>query len=812
MNSTIGVRLRPIKLGFLVDPSDGKAILEAIEISSFLWGGTYNPIIPVSLRIPRIWKHDARMSDGKANARALTQGYVNVFDPDFFVPIGKCSVKHLGLDSVRVITKDDIFSIAMKRDTTDFSIGLPEVLRYLVRQEFKFVRFQPLDVLFLRFEQGAELFLASIFGTLQDELMQLIVANYKEPLRARIQDVNIDDYPQLLAPSNLFLRRFTSLYLNAHPHCGWHSRAAILLMDAKSTHDILDYWNLRAMGLRVLPVPIQTATYPRTIQFAMEFIRGNFSSNGSHPAITYETRVICGRSVTRAQLENFSCALRESDGAKETLNKFVIQPWYPRMWDEWARDRDGVGGCRLEAGSEEFDFIGAQDRLRVKTVDPPFAERYGGTTKPRYANAIEIRAFGSDELRAEVIPPATGWEMVNAIGGLDDENWRFSDRELVYFPSYTQQGFVMSIPRASDVFSAWMKSNDWDVKLSTPGQIATQIVKRLGGVREVGILSNPSVLDLLQEMGGGKSVTQEQFFAQLAKSSGRRGIFGSVKWVAKSLLESGMVKLGVVVQCPICQQRTWYAANDIEFTLQCHKCTERFRLPVESPNDIQWAYHAFGPFNLPNKAFGVYAVLLTLRFFEQNSHFRAMTPMMSFLAAKHGRQIEVDLGLLIRELKQGMETTRLVFAECKSSREIEKRDIEKMKWLAEKFPGSILTFAVMRPELTKKEVVLLRRLAARGRRLWKADLPYNPVLILTSTELQADSRFPHCWRNRNEQFNKFVELYNQSPHELIPLCDLTQQLYLGMNPWREWLGERLERYSKRLRSSRASVRESNELL
>ena len=47
----IGIKLRPIKLGFLVNPNDKKAVMRAIEINSMFWGGSYNAIIPVFKRL-----------------------------------------------------------------------------------------------------------------------------------------------------------------------------------------------------------------------------------------------------------------------------------------------------------------------------------------------------------------------------------------------------------------------------------------------------------------------------------------------------------------------------------------------------------------------------------------------------------------------------------------------------------------------------------------------------------------------------------------------------------------------------------------
>ena len=52
MLGSINIKLRPIKLGFLVNPNDKKSLMRAIEINSMLWGGSYNPIIPTFKKIP----------------------------------------------------------------------------------------------------------------------------------------------------------------------------------------------------------------------------------------------------------------------------------------------------------------------------------------------------------------------------------------------------------------------------------------------------------------------------------------------------------------------------------------------------------------------------------------------------------------------------------------------------------------------------------------------------------------------------------------------------------------------------------------
>ena len=87
MLGSINIKLRPIKLGFLVNPNDKKALIRAIEINSMLWGGSYNPIIPAFKKIPASWKknHEGFGYNGKK----IQMGYVDAFDPDFLVPLGK---------------------------------------------------------------------------------------------------------------------------------------------------------------------------------------------------------------------------------------------------------------------------------------------------------------------------------------------------------------------------------------------------------------------------------------------------------------------------------------------------------------------------------------------------------------------------------------------------------------------------------------------------------------------------------------------------------------------------------------------------
>jgi hypothetical protein len=58
------VRVRPLRYAFLVDPKDKASLLNVCQVTSSLWGGGFNFIIPLFKQLPARyrWPYDARIS------------------------------------------------------------------------------------------------------------------------------------------------------------------------------------------------------------------------------------------------------------------------------------------------------------------------------------------------------------------------------------------------------------------------------------------------------------------------------------------------------------------------------------------------------------------------------------------------------------------------------------------------------------------------------------------------------------------------------------------------------------------------------
>jgi hypothetical protein len=169
-----------------------------------------------------------------------------------------------------------------------------------------------------------------------------------------------------------------------------------------------------------------------------------------------------------------------------------------------------------------------------------------------------------------------------------------------------------------------------------------------------------------------------------------------------------------------------------------------------------------------------------------------------------GLRIEADFILWHqRKVIHGLDhRAELVFGEAKSFRgenseernavadAFEVKDVERMKQLAIRFPGAILVFATMKQagDLSQTEIGRIAKLAAWGREyIHERKQTRAPVILLTGLELFAPYSFSEAWRTAGGRHAEMVNAHRGYTDNLRILADMTQQLYLNMPPYGEWL-------------------------
>lgn len=746
-----------------------------------------NPIIPAYKRTPKDWSGERF---GNPSAREIVSGYVDAFDPDVLVQIGETKVA-IGDQARPIIKPSDIWVGDDLTGPPKYGIGSFEVMDHFINREMKFKRKLPMDISFVQLGEDYPAFWGSVFGILPESMGEAL-----KPWIAHLEADNpipsMENFLELLDPEKLFPRRMTLLYVD-RIRSKQPRRDCLFFLDAADPLDIIDYWNLRACGWDVVPIPKQALNSPNTRTMVQSLIDENYFPLRGNPSLFNSTTILKGRSILENEFTIFYSSLLATSAGTPQQPKISVQTHYPRMWDEWARSRDGAEYCELEARSQRKDVTFVEEGMSLKSISPKFMSRdlEAYHLEPRFANEIEVRLYGGDEPFAEVFPEG-GQSLSRALRGYGSGRWRFSKGGPVVLLSRHDGSISLSAPRAEAVFGAWLEDKGWKSTLSAPGHLAKQIYKRLGGKWGIGTIAHELLIRLLNHMEAGKALNAKDFRGKIQEIIGRGDIRATSKSFIQRLMEIDMFRLGVEVQCPICTQRSWYSLNDIKENLQCQKCLSEFVAPAYSPEELQWSYRTFGPFSLPSRAYGVYSVLLTLHFFMKRMD-GACTPMMSFTAVSGTKRLEADLGLFFKESHFGATGTETIFAECKSYNEFERADIQRMSLLAESFPGAVLVFSTFQRSLTKREKILIGRIARKGRRYWKAERPYNPVLVLTGTELFSDDAPPECWKNAGGAHAEHAKRYGHRTPDLLELCDATQQLYLGLKPWQEWLRERWEK-------------------
>jgi len=796
---TLTARLRPLRIAFVVEPNDPAAVLTAIKTSSFLWGGTYNPLIPYYRRLPRGWVE--QRTGNSHTAASVLEGYLDAFDPDVVALVGQLENKGLTFGHREVVKCSSLVTKSNRGfEGISHGIDLYEVFEGFRDAELKYVRNEPIPICLPTPSRKDDLFFAALFGSLPNGMYKPFKEGISKIPGLAPLDCQSAEYAERLQPGILSLRRLGIFNIRPLSLSHLHSDA-VFFMDSQHAGDVIDFWNLRALGWRVVPVCHRTAGTPQVRKAVEKFIDLNYWPHRDNPQFYNETLFLLSRAALGNAALNFTKTLALSAHQSAGNSPLVVMPYYPRIWDAWAREKDGAVPCRLDVAEQISDISNDEGSVRFTGLMPDFANRYSGLSEHRCANDVELSLWGARRPFAEIVPEG-GREMVGATTQLGFREWRCSQSGLVCFPRYKDWRTSLPLPDAAAVFSAWLKERGWRTALSDKGFIAQRIMQQLGGSYGLSFLSIHGMLGFLAKLAQGQTMRGQQLFGELNKLCQLpQNRLASADRLAQRLVSANIVQLGIEVQCPHCRQHPWYSLSEAVVQVICKHCLTEFTLPTGAPKELIWTYRAIGPFSspvidrsegdrvrLPTQSQGSLAVLLGLRFFSEVVH-GSITPILSFSASKGDKVLEADLALFFRESKFRSCRTDTIFVESKSFNRFQAKDAARMRVLGAEFPGAFLVFSTLNDTLSPEEQAAIAPVVNRGRRYWKHERPYNPVLILTANELLAEFSLEQTWQSLGGTHARRAHGLHGEDF-LLQVADATQEIYLGLPPWHQWLLER----------------------
>ncbi len=819
------VRLRPTRIGFLVSPFDHASIRRVMRYCTCLWGGRFNPIIPVSPELPAAWKRDRRP---RPSGLQLAQRYIRFFEPDVFVDATKGFSTQLGYgdDKVdmlhpRVVPISDFVSKEeLARIEFLFGLNVFDIFRHLYIKEFQFARRNHSKFALLEEKGTHSSFFDAVCGQFPvDDELDYIKTGYVDTFAPLSMECTCESYSRLLADKISTPLRVTSYGLELETE-GWQEPLAFVF-DPDEGCDLIDFWNLRMTRQELVAVNVHW--FQDMAETLRDFVRINYrplpgNSNGVMIQPTIE----------------FASSIKE-EHARELIDKHLsglekgslsVKFWYTPLWDVRTDDRIArPTRAKLTADTKDVELLiqGEPRSAWIETLAPKFAEHFG--QEARWINVLTISNFNSDSDLALCFPPKRRLSDFPRLPSL--RNVLVSREGIVLFQKYTKWRELIEWSTGRDAIIGWLESQDVTARPSDAGRTAEQLIRAPGGLRGVELFADETIIRKLDEMAARRQVrdtedgveTREypdrtapvaEWKALLQRRANRDDIarhFGLTDFTDRNIL-----RLGLEVRCSVCQKDNWYAIDELGLSLVCARCLGTFNFPQGDLNfrATPWYYRVVGPFSVPDYAAGGYATALALQLLAhglgtQDAQITYATGLDLVVA---GTKMEVDFVLWHQKgrlMGENHEPATL-FGEAKSyaKEAFTEGELSKLRALATHFPGSFLVLACLKKGISSREKRLITRLAEWGRVPQDDGTPRAPVIVLTGNEIFYKWYLEDTWKEAGGRTGKLIGSRYNDLRDLWRLADLTQQIYLDLPPWRGWVREW---YKAKLERKKAHVAE-----
>jgi hypothetical protein len=802
------VRLRPVRFAFLVRPDDVKRALEIFRINTCLWGGKFNPVIPCFKQVPKWWdRHNHRFD----TAVQIVNGYLDFFEPDFIVEAERGLASGLGFDSDRILQLSDLLPRGGDRNRNSYGLSVFDLYCDLFQKEFQFVRRHATNIVDVSPKSSAfDGFCGCVFGSfpIDDDLKYFAkaFADTFDPKSIVLDGTSLAEIYRTGLTSALRIG-----HANLQIDYNGHHSPTLFVLDAKQPRDLIDFWNLRASRSQIIPVPIQWVE--ELSGFCKDhIIKNHVPLPGNPNGVMIRVTVMFARSISTEGIES----IYEKHFKVDLNGANVRQDWYPSIW----RPSPGftVRETRplLTAEERTFDIQFKDERpdIRFDSLHPEFAEQYGGSA--RWANVVKLRDWTYKDRIATIFP--CNFRAPKALGfGIGRHKPLSTTEGLVVFPEFKNSYEYWSLSDGTTTIAKWLKTYGIEATLSDAGRATQQVIQTLGGFSGVASFAHVDIVKLLNKISRtpvSPSVQHQRFRNEIDNA-----IKGDI-WRNRNfekLVERGAVELGLKLACSKCSSWSWYSLRQLDEKVQCSLCLREFAFPIVDPSSSkksEWSYRLIGPFALPNYANGGYAASLSIRFFadvldtgsEPNVTWSAGQTLN--LSPKEDVEADFILWYQRRRLLGTDYPTELVFGEAKSFRgenpeekraikdAFQQEDIDRMKKLAIRFPGSILVFSTMKQasELSRDEIDRIRKLAEWGREYVKDRRQTRaPIIVLTGMELFASHSLRETWKKAGGKHAELIEPGWVRLENLRVFADMTQRLYLGMPSYHEWLEAKWEK-------------------
>ncbi len=798
------VRLRPTRIGFLVRPTDKKSVREIMRTNACLWGGLYNPIIPIFSNTPKAWKEQDFHS---LNGKAVAEGYIKFFEPDVFVEAEEGLLEKAGLGSFRNDRFDSpVVSLEKFFDTEYRGFHIPrfgqtisDVIDNAYQSERRFNLRDEYPSVYPEFPNDA--FSELCIGVYpENKKIDYFKLHYHEVFRPTLEPSIAKTWLKIYGKEGVTPFSVTDSHFdvvrNGNNDPVIYGRLRIYVFNPEKTTDLIDAWNLRIESSQVFLVPI---LWLSELSISLiTFIESNFRplKNNKH-GVMHRTTIEIARSISEGQARDQILPLLKG----LPNGSFSFKSWRTRIWDVNYDNTQSTQPERIKLSASEKNItivLKNDDEFytRFETMSPDFSETYSGS-KNRWVNVLTISAHNDCNVALNL--PFNTFDNNWLRTGLSEFN---NGREgWVFCQDYKNSTQSVRLLRNDEAFSLWFKLKDIQVTLSNAGRIAKEMLESLDGFWGLYLFDHEEFIKFINKLARSTKVTksidneititiEEEYPNQATsiktwdskvKQYIAKGIHRSVDF--SKYIERNVIRLGIETDCFHCDAKNWHDLNEIAYEIKCSRCLKIYKFPQGNlkSNNENWKYRVIGPFAVPDYAQGAYTSLLTIRFFTKflrGNDTSSFTTAIDIIAGKTKCEVDFAIWISNNNRYDVYGEPRLIIGEAKSFGfdAVAEKDLSHLKAASELVPGSIVVISVLKTEFSNNEVIRLKEFVKWCREPIKSE-PRHWVILLTGTEL-FNEFLEGAWKKKGEPFSRFADY--SFTHDFERLSDATLAIYLGL--------------------------------
>jgi hypothetical protein len=738
--NTVSVRVsyRPIRVAWCIDEGSLEQFRIAIRLSSTLWGGKFNPIIPIGSgdlleaeQFQRTFRVDALFSLSetpkvtefvhRASHLPWPDNQMSLFIQDIGGPLPVLlDVYHPVRELAEEREKEKVPAL-------DSAHTLPNLLT--------------------RPKCGADLLSDALLATLGD----YPDGNYCPINYGQFVDKALGtDYLELQAElPNDYWGRLTPIAVTEHGlevykrRGGWDT-PGVFVGDPGSFSDLVAFWNLRAADVQVVFFPEQNDD--RLLSATrnwLERVKVHLQTQGNSikaPALWYTGDR--ERLVSHPIFDGDQSPHHISEGTWNGLN---IRP--PRVH------------------FEVHSVLGTVDEAE-KSISVSFSlpsKRFSETAETQYQHAIATSrplidpqpAVGTFHL--PYLPQLNQFYGLRA-GPFDPFSARIEPDGLGTIVRLDQSHLSLQGVPPSQLLAEIFRLGGMSTKQSAAGRIATRIIHHMGGLEECRVFKIRGVRDLLHEFVASKSFTHGQALARIGRDfeaykrlfiEPREETDLTPQGVFLHLVRKRILRTGVELECPNCVLNDWYSLSDLAEEVECPFCGKTIESGPQLRDGL-WHYRVSGLFARTRDQEGAIPVVLALLQSLRCLQMRGMTWLtgMDLRWTDSGKQIdaETDLVVLTRNYEDGPE---ILLGECKTNKEVEAEQIDRLLAVARRCSDlrvkTFVMFAKAGSQFSPRELELIdmrQTIDLNFILLGPSELePYSPYENIKSDKIR--SGLPH---------------------------------------------------------------------